>query len=217
MTRITGSAVLFLLLTAALFLGGIAPARAPLGGKKSLGGRTIASLQEEDFDKKLMQYRLCYGVHLQAKSATQERRRVCKAMLVHRLELSLAPGIFFQEPVSFECVDTALGKNEWYENDHLVVALKPNAEDKAIDLVFASKLSSENVAQDRAEKIASACHFLADCRTAMAPGQLSLRKVGSCFFSDDTMQRELLLDMVGRMLFRVKDNRVLYSQLLERK
>ena len=84
----------------------ISPARAPSGGKLWTGGRTIASLQEEDFDKRLLKLQLCYGIRIDTEQCTLERRRVCKALVAHEMEAALeAPG----DPAAAACARSARG------------------------------------------------------------------------------------------------------------
>lgn len=204
-------AVLFLLFT-------VAPARAPHGGKKFLGGRTIAAIQEEDFDRKILQYQLCYGVRLRAEEATKERRRVCKALLIHRLDAALGkPGTYLREPVEFHCEDTAFGRRKPANADADAVALKPNAEFRAIDGLLERRLETVEVS-DREDSFArEACDFLTECKLAMRPNQIALRKLASCLATPDMVHRRILLDEIGAMLFRAKGGRskILYAELLE--
>lgn len=202
-------AVLFLLFT-------VAPARAPHGGKKFLGGRTIAAIQEEDFDRKILRYQLCYGVRLRADGATKERRRVCKALLIHRLEEAFAkPGSFLREPVEFHCEDTAFGRRNPASATE-TIALKPNGEFRAIDGLIERRLEQMEVS-DREDHFArEACSFLTECKLAMRPNQIALRKLASCLATPDLVHRRILLDEIGAMLFRAKGGRskILYAELL---
>jgi hypothetical protein len=203
-------AVLFLFIT-------VSTARAPHGGKNSLGGRTIASIQEEEFDRRILRYQLCYGVRLYSEKATQERRRVCKAMLVHRLEAVLEKaGAYFRVPMEFQCDDTAFSRRDPAQSRD-IVALKPNAEFLAIDRALSAHLEQAE-ASEREDHIArEACSFLTDCKLAMRPNHLSLRKLASCLSTPDMSHRKILLDEIGAMLFHAKNGRtkLLYSELLQ--
>lgn len=204
-------AVLFLLFT-------VAPARAPQGGKNSLGGRTIASMQEEDFDRRIMRYQLCYGVRFRGEQSTQERRRVCKAMLVHRLDSVFEkPGAFFRVPVEFQCEDTAFGHREPSSVEFESVSLKPNAEFRAIDRFLSAHLEQTEASEREDHFAREACMFLTECKWAMRPNHLSIRKLASCLSTPDIAHRRILLDEIGAMLFRSKGGRakLLYSELLK--
>jgi hypothetical protein len=203
-------------LAAAFFLFLVTPARAPYGGKNALGGRTIASIQEREFDHKLMFYQLCFGVRFTAEKATLERRRVCKAMLVHRLDQELSiPGAYLKRPVEFRCDDTIFTPKSEKGDD--AVALKPNKEFDAIDGVFSSSMEHATVAESTDEFARDACNFLTDCKLATTPYKLSFRKLASCFATGNLTHRRILLDEVGAMLFRAKENqtKILYAELLD--
>lgn len=202
-------------LAAAFFLFLVTPARAPYGGKNSLGGRTIASIQEREFDHRLMFYHLCYGVKFTAEKATLERRRVCKAMLVHRLDQTLTvPGAYLKSPVEFRCEDTIFSSRKGSDD---AVALKPNKEFAAIEGVFASQLEKSTVGESTDQFARDACEFLTDCKLATTSYQLSFRKLASCFTTGNLTHRKILLNEVGAMLFRAKGNqtKILYADLLE--
>lgn len=203
-------------LIALFFFVTTAPARAPKGGKNSLGGRTIAALQEDDFDRKLLRYQICYGVKFLSDTSTVERRRACKAMLVNRMESALAEsGRVFERPISFQCEDTALGAKEWTEEERPVGALRPNAEFSLIeDFInrYSNKLSVDPVVEVEARE---ACEFLTDCKNSMRIDHLSLRKIGACLVDKNPTHRKILMDEIGAMLFRVKsrDDKLLLSEL----
>lgn len=197
----------------------IEPARAPRGGKNSLGGRTIASMQEEEFDRRLLTLQLCYGVRFNGASATPPRRRVCKALLVHSLDKVLeAPGALLKYPVEFRCEDTvftrAVASNEF---SGLTVSLKPNEEFKAIRDMIEKSVEIISATEDRILAARQTCEFLTDCKWAMRPQGLSFRKLASCLGTPDIARRKILLDELGAMLFKVKSrqNRVLFADLLE--
>lgn len=204
-------------LAAVLFLFLVEPARAPHGGKKSLGGRTIASMQERDFDHRLLHYQLCYGIRFHADKATVERRRVCKAMLVHRLDRALSqPGSYFRAPIDFQCEDTVFTRST-ASAANISVLLKPNSEFEAIDRVVDAnrELATAGESTDRFAK--KACEFLTDCKLAMSSSGLSFRKLASCFSTGDLTHRKILLDEVGAMIFssRQSGTKILYAELLE--
>lgn len=202
------------LLALLLFLFFINPARAPSGGKRWTGGRTIASLQEEDFDRRLLQLQLCYGVKVVADQCTLERRRVCKALVVHELEKAVAqPGAYLKSPLEFHCQDTAVGKSIWDDEDS--VSLRPNSEISSIQEALGSHLArSEGGSHGQARE---ACDFLTECKWSMRPRSLSLRKVASCLATPNATHRRVLLDEAGAMLFGGKKGRRnnLYSRLVE--
>jgi hypothetical protein len=205
-----------LLISTGMFLFTISPARAPHGGKNSLGGRTIASLQEREFDQKLLQYQLCYAVNFNSERATLERRRVCKALLVHRLDRALsAPGSYLKAPMEFHCEDTVFSKPN-QTGDLIHVVMQPNREFESIDQAVAANLEPGSVGESLDRKAKQACSFLTECKLAMGPQGLSLRKLAQCFSTGNVTHRKILLDEVGAMLFRAKEkqNKILYSDLL---
>lgn len=194
----------------------IVPARAPSGGKLWTGGRTIASLQEEDFDRRLMKYQLCYGVKLVADQCTLERRRVCKAMLVHEMETALATSNrFLKAPVEFRCEDTALSHSVTADD---LVGLRPNGETKAIQSTLEPALQQDaTVSSLQHEEARGACEFLTDCKWAMRPRSFSFRKLASCLTTPNATHRKVLLNEVGAMVFggRGARSRTLYSNLVD--
>ena len=215
--KIAWSYVATTLLVGIIFFLTITPARAPYGGKNSLGGRTIASQQEEEFDRKLMRYSLCYGIKFNAEKSTLERRRVCKAMLVHQMDAALQKtGAFLRSPTEFRCEDTAMGKKANSLDGTLIVQLRPNAEFAAIDLALTQNLELVSVAENDDYFARAACDFLTECKLAMRPNHFSLRKLADCFSTNNLTQRKILLDEVGSMIFNTKEDstKILYSQLL---
>jgi hypothetical protein len=212
------SSVSTALVCAMLFFGMITPARAPKGGRGSLGGRTIASIQEEDFDKKLLNYQVCYGVSFDAGNATQERRRACKAMLVHKLEGAFAKrGTFLTSPVLFRCENTSFGAEQWQDwQEHPVVALHPNHEFLAIEALLARYSDSIQVDTDREQNARETCHFLSECKDALRFDHFSFRRVSSCLLDDSAERRTYMLDTIGNMLFRSKfsHERLLFAEIL---
>jgi hypothetical protein len=204
-------------LTTAFFLFFVSPARAPYGGKNSLGGRTIASMQEKDFDHRLLHFQLCYGVKFSADSATLERRRVCKAMLVSRLDQVLSvPGAYFRSPMEFRCENTVFVRST-ASDQGVSVVLKPNEEFNAIDKAIAENLERAEVGESTDRFARQACEFLTSCKLAMTGTNFSFRKLAACFSTGDLTRRKILLDEVGAMVFRAKQSqaKILYAELLE--
>jgi hypothetical protein len=200
-----------------LFFFLIVPARAPHGGKKALGGRTIASLQEDEFDRQLLKYHLCYGVNFNPSKATLERRRECKALVVHRLQLALEkPGAYIKDPLEFQCENTVFGKPN-LDTSAISVVLKPNAEFQAMDEALSRSVEVTNVAESTHRFVKQACEFLTDCKWATRPDTFSFRKLASCFSTPNLTHRKMLVDEVAGMLFRLPGNRTkeLYATLLE--
>ncbi|MGZ3651568.1 MAG: hypothetical protein ACXWR1_07715 [Bdellovibrionota bacterium] len=205
-----------LALTVLFFFFLVLPARAPSGGKLWTGGRTIASLQEEDFDKRLMKLQLCYGVKLVADQCTLERRRVCKAMLVHEAESVFeAPGHFLKTPMEFHCEDTAVGRSILEDDD--AVSLRPNAEITAIKTAIGTGLQESAPTATAHAEAREACEFITDCKWAMRPQSFSFRKLASCMTTGNATHRKILLNEVGAMLFGGKSGRrrTLYPNLVE--
>ncbi len=201
--RIVWSGLGTLVLSVLLFLLLVEPARAPKGGRKSLGGRTIASLQEEDFDRTLYRYEVCYGVKLEAVQATPERRRVCKALLVHELNSTLdAPGSFLEGPVTFRCHNTAIGRRAGRaEGEDPVVLLQPNREQAAIQEGLLPYLRQVKVSTEADQEVREACEFVSRCQRAMGLEGLSLRRVGTCITDRDALHQRLISDIFARLLF----------------
>ncbi|NUM88807.1 MAG: hypothetical protein HUU37_06365, partial [Bdellovibrionales bacterium] len=193
-----GTLVLFLV----LFLFAVEPARAPKGGRKNLGGRTIASLQEEDFDRALHRYEVCYGVRLEASLATPERRRVCKALLVHELNASLeAPGSYLEKPLVFRCHNTSLGRRAGHAEGDEEILLQPNREQAAIHEGLSPLLRQVNVSAEADREVRDACGFVSRCQRAMGLEGLSLRQLGSCLADRDALHQRLMGDTFARLLF----------------
>ena len=194
----------------------ISPARAPSGGKLWTGGRTIASLQEEDFDKRLLKLQLCYGIRIDTEQCTLERRRVCKALVAHEMEAALeAPGAYLRIPIDFRCDDTAVGKPIGMEDD--AVSLRPNGELDAIQSALRSALLQNGSGDSRHGEARSACEFLTDCKWATRPQTFSIRKLTSCAVTPNAVHRRILLNEVGAMVFGGKGGRrtTLYPALVE--
>ncbi len=203
-------------LAVVLFLFLVNPARAPAGGKRWTGGRTIASLQEEDFDRRLLKLQLCYGVQVVADQCTLERRRVCKALVVHELEKTLeVPGSYLKSPLEFHCQDTAVGKSILDDEDS--ISLRPNGETPSIQNALTSHFAKAGEGAGVHERAREACEFLTDCKWSMRPQSLSLRKLASCISTPDATHRKLLLSEAGAMLFGGKSVRrqTLYSRVVE--
>jgi len=214
--KLASSLTASILLASLLFFFLINSARAPAGGKRWTGGRTIASLQEEDFDRRLLKMQLCYGVKVIADQCTLERRRVCKALVVHELEKTLEmPGNYMRAQVEFHCHDTAVGKS--LLDDEHSISLRPNGEVNSIQGALSSHLGHLGEANFLHGKARKACEFLTDCKWSMRPQSLSLRKLASCISSPDATHRKILLDEVGAMLFGGKSGRrhSLYSRVVE--
>lgn len=199
-----------------LFFLVVARAHAPAGGKQFTGGRTIASLQEEDFDRRLLKLNLCYGVRLEASQCMLERKRVCKAVVVHELEGALEKaGNYLHSPMEIHCEDTAVGK-PWGDDE--IVSLRPNAEIRELRAALKKDLRGSSAGQDQHNQIREVCEFLTDCQWAMRPSSLSLRKLASCLTTDNALHREMLLNEIGSILFHKNQatRTALYPQLEER-
>jgi len=193
------------------------PARAPHGGKKFLGGRTIASIQEEDFDKSLYKYRYCYGIKFSGKKASQERRRACKAILVHKVEevLQKGPGAYFKEPLQFQCDDTSLGPVQRGEGENKIFALRPNDELVVLERWLNAKLDFANQNPELEKRALDVCSFLVSCRMAMGMSGFSLRKIASCIMEDDEYRRRVMMNALSQIVFHEKnDNGRLVAEIL---
>ncbi len=213
--KVAGSLVATVSLAAVLFFFLVVPARAPVGGKLWTGGRTIASLQEEDFDRRLLKLQLCYGVRIVSDRCTLGRRRVCKAMLVHELEpVFERSGAYLKNPVEFHCHDTAVGKSILDDEDS--VSLRPNLEMAAIRRALDSNLVSNHAVEEQHDTARAACEFLTDCKWSMRPQSFSVRKIASCISTPNAAHRKALLNEAGAMLFGGKATRrnSLYSRIM---
>lgn len=193
----------------------IQPAKAPQGNKKSLGGRTIASIQEEEFDRILQQYQVCYGVRFVAQKATPERRRVCKAVLVHWLSQAFGEsGSYFAVPVEFQCENTAMGRRSWFGDlNHPIVALQPNTESETIEGVLKEYLDRKEVSVDVDMRVRDACSFISRCKRALSFNQFSVRRVGSCFADNNSLHRRMMVDLVGEFVFPRAREKMLIADL----
>lgn len=203
------------LVTTLFFFFTISSAKAPQGGKNSLGGRTIASIQEQEFDRRILNYQLCYGVKFFPDSATFERRRVCKAMLVHRLDLAFSKqGAYLKNPIEFHCGDTAFGKKEWDNSGTPAVALRPNAEYETMDKALEANMDYRSVSPAEEDFARESCAFLTDCKNSMR--HFSIRQMGTCLSTTNVTHRKILFDEIGTMVFSPKSEpKILYSELLE--
>lgn len=204
-----------------LFWVSIPSARAPMGNKKFLGGRTIASIQEEDFDKTLYRYQYCYGLQLRGERATQERRRACKAILVRSIEEALQrkPGAYFRHNMVFQCEDTALGPLHWKDTkqeDTTIIALRPNHEEIVIAQAILENLDYVSSASPELEaKAKDICNFYVDCKKAMRLENFSVRKIGSCLAERDEYKRRVILNSVSKLIFRAPSQKgMLVSEVL---
>ncbi len=214
--RIVWSGFVTLFFAALIFFIFVGPAKAPKGNKRSLGGRTIASVQEEEFDRTLYEYSTCYGIRFVAKQATPERRRVCKAILVHQLGQSLAEtGTYFPIPVEFRCENTAMGQRIWFNDlSQPIAALQPNSEFVTIDEIVKKNLEHDNVPMEVDNKVRDACHFIANCKRALRFETFSIRKIASCFTDDDSLHRRMMVDTVGDLVFPNSREKLLVADLL---
>lgn len=201
------NSLLVSVLVCVLFFAVIHPARAPQGGKKSLGGRTIASVQEEEFDHTLQKYQYCYGLRFSSENATQERRRSCKAIFVHKVEeiLSRKPGSYFKEPMDFQCQDTAFSPQRKNANLDNWIFLRPNQELAVLENVLSANVVSIEVAPGLEERAKDVCDFMVDCKAAMR--KLSARKIASCFTESNSYKRRVMLDSLGQIIFHGKADR----------
>jgi len=214
--RMAWSGFVTVLFATVIFFVLIQPAKAPKGNKRSLGGRTIASIQEEEFDRVLQQYQECYGVRFVAATATPERRRVCKAVLVHQLSQALGEsGTYFVAPVEFRCENTAMGRRSWYnEMNHAVAALQPNTELATIDAILKEQLDRRQVSMDVDARARDACAFISSCKRALSFERFSLRKIGTCFTDNNALHRRMMVDTVGEFVFPRSREKLLIADLL---
>ncbi|MCO5143660.1 MAG: hypothetical protein M9962_11275 [Oligoflexia bacterium] len=216
-TKYTFSFLGILFVSVIMFLANTNPARAPHGGKKNLGGRTIASLQEEDFDRKLLHFQVCYGIHFDPGDSTLERRRVCKAILLNQLEQTLeAQGVYVSEKVIFRCANTVFDKPS-SGGDVAVGVLSPNNEFKTIHEVLNPRLEKASIAASIDGKARNACTFLTNCKWILEQPQVSYRKVAQCLMTKSSDHRRLILDELSAKLFGVSGHvDLLYSYLVKK-
>ena len=203
----------------AVVLGPLAWAPGQADGKiggPEVPGRSLAALQETEFDSKLDRYRQCYGIKVSYKQASVGRRRACKALLVHRLgDVLAAPGAYFSVPLRFECQNTAKGYTKWinWEN-HPVLKLKPNQEYKVIDLAITNYLKTGKNSS-KWLKAKKACDFLIQCRGKLSWSQLSFDTVRRCFWNTDELARSILRDELLASLFKRETKGMLVQQMLK--
>src|SRR5690606_7039440 len=151
----------------------------------------------------LYRYNACYGVRFEGELATPERRRVCKAILVHNLEQSLSEvGTYFNTQVEFRCENTAMGRRLWSDElNKPIAALQPNTEFDTIAEVFRKRLEKKEVLPRVDEKARSACEFVSRCKWALRFDSFSIRRIASCFAADDSLHRTLMVDTVANVIF----------------
>lgn len=190
----------------------IESARAPHGGRSALGGRTIASEQEKDFDSKIRFYDVCYGISLDAVRASFERRRVCKAMLLNRLDaLFNRSGIETSKKIQFDCLETHLEKDQTAEKR---VELLPNREAEVIDQTLKEITQEKHVSYEEDAAARSLCRRLVDCQQSYRGGQLAFRKIWQCATDPSAKHRRLFLDGLLSSFFSTAiDQSRLYSSL----
>ncbi len=181
-------------------------AQAPAGEDLGIySGRSIAQIQEEDFDRRLNRYRHCYGVQVSYENASEGRRRACKALVVHKIGKALeAPGAYFNLPLSFECQNTGAGFTQWYDwKSNPVLKLKPNQEYEVIEHAIENYLkNSFNAA--RWSRAQEACDFYLECRDALSFSKWNFRNLKRCFWKSDSgvatriLQQELISSVFNK-------------------
>lgn len=178
--------------------------------------RSIASLQERFFDQRLKHYEYCYGVNfVDSENVEANRRRACKAMLVHQLDKVLGkPGSYLTSSLQFRCQGTGSGLSKWETwRAQPVFVLKPNFEMRIIREALEKNyaVSSDEVAWNQAQNL---CTRMQECQKATRPDTFSWRKLKSCMVTlNNEMRRVVLVDLVSN-LFRTKPNRLLVAQII---
>src|SRR3989338_2914727 len=117
------------------------PAIAPKGEFFFSANRTLASLQEQEFDRELNRLRLCYGVGFESLNISLDRRRSCKAILVKKLKHAVVDTAkYFARPIKFQCQDTAETDAIWEDwRGNFIIMLQPNSEKERIDTMIAKQ------------------------------------------------------------------------------
>lgn len=161
--------------------------------------RSLAAIQEKEFDHKLNRFNRCYGVQLSYEHASEGRRRSCKALVVHRIGSALEEqGAYFSSPLRFECQNTAAGqteKTEWQTEP--VFRLKPNLEYEVLDKAIQNYLVKVEANQDWQRAVAT-CEFYLECRNDLSWSNLTFRTIRRCLMGADSnlvsrlLQREIL-------------------------
>lgn len=177
--------------------------------------RSIAALQESFFDKKLQHYEYCYGVKFFKTEVEANRRRACKAMLVHKLDNALSePGTYLTASLQFRCQGTGGGLSKW-ENWRAqpVYVLKPNHEMKTIDQAITKNLAKTE--DDHSwQRAYGLCKKMQECKRATQKESFSWVKVKSCLVTlDNDMRRVVFVDYISRF-FRTKPSRLLMAQII---
>lgn len=174
-------------------------AEAPSGGRNTPGGRSIANLQEEEFDSKLQRYELCYGIRVQANSVSQLRRKTCKAQILKSLDKLLAEGDrYFEEVINFECRDYAsVVKSTKSLSESILVAPENNGYEELLAKFLITR-KSDPILIEHAEH---ACKKLQRCVQNDRLGHFSLPTFLACALESDPYVRRATWDLYASKLF----------------
>lgn len=192
-------------------------ALAPVGDKHALGGRTIASVQEEEFDLRLERLRFCYGVRLQAHDVSIDRRRACKAIVVNKLRQILGQrGVYLVQPLHIDCQDRSNGQAEWREWDGTpVLALKPNNEREMIDRIKEKYLVESEISAEKQQNADAACERILHCQKLVQWSAMAPIKAASCVLDRDAGRRRIIMDLIADQMFHFSsEHPAVMTQLL---
>lgn len=197
-----GAAAIVLLL---LF---VSPAIAPQGDKRDPGGRTLASIQEEEFDDRLFRLETCYGVRFAVGDIARDRRRACKAILLHEIETALAaPGAVFRTPVLFRCEDTASKPSVSKDSaDRPVFALRPNDDYAQIDRVLTQYLRTAEVTTEEDKEQRRVCQAAIHCQKLLRFRTFGLGRIRACVSGEGSLRQKLVLTALSQVLFPGQQN-----------
>ena len=184
-------------------------ALAPQGDKRALGGRTIASVQEEEFNRKLERFDFCFGARFHNGDVSMDRRRVCKAIVVQKLNgLLNKPGVFLSRPIRLQCQDSPRGPKEWKDWDGTpVIAVRPNRELEVVEHISANYLVHREISSLQQQRADAACEHVLYCQKAVQWSAIAPMDTLRCALDKDPQRRRIILDLIANQMFHVATER----------
>lgn len=187
------------------FLLFASPAQAPADPSQtpSPSSRSIAAIQEREFDAQLDRFHLCYGVDLTFDDSSDSRRRSCKAIVVHDLgRIFSTPGAMTAKPLRLHCQNSGAGATRAFDDSSVpVYRLKPNQEHETIEQAMSNHLVQvEDIPRWLAAK--RACDFYLDCQKRLDWHQISFRVINRCLFQAGVEGRQILWESFRDSVFR---------------
>lgn len=193
------------------------PAEAPADKKMQAKAkkRTIAALQEVEFDQRLERLELCYGVRVSFGDPSVSRRRTCKAIIVHDLRNALnASGTHFSKPLRFHCQSTGTGTTRFFDEDGTpVFRLKPNKEHQAIENALKNHLVQANNPGGWIKGL-RACDFYLECQKRLKWSEVNFNIVNRCIFQAGAEGRQLLWESFRSSVFNSAPEQTLMNRYL---